>query len=220
MGTYQAMQDRIADELGQRSDLSSQIKLAIQTAIAKWEREQFYFNQLRTPNVFNTVSGQEFYTSADNANIGSMAKLNKVTVLVNSNRYTLNPRTADYLEDISVNPAVKSYPFDYAYYAESLRLYPIPSGVYPITLMGTQRLSTLVNGTDSNAWTTDAEALIRCEAKMDVYLNILQQPDLAQLMAFQIYGNPSMPGSRGYLYDLRAETANRQATPKIRPTYF
>ena len=220
MGTYQALQDRIADELGQRTDLSSQIQLAIQTAIAKFERKQFYFNQLRTPNVFNTVAGQEFYTSSDNANIGTMAKLNKVTVLVNGNRYTLNPRTADYLEDISVNPAVTSYPFDYAYYAENLRLYPIPSGAYPITLMGTQRLTALSAGTDSNAWTTDAEALIRCEAKMDIYLNVLQQPELAQTMAAQIYGTPGLPGARGYLYDLMAETANRQATPHIRPTYF
>jgi hypothetical protein len=217
--TYQDLQNRIADELGDRTDLASQIQLAIQTAIAKWERDRFYFNELRAPNLFSTAAGQEFYSATDNPNIGAMARLDSVTVLVSGNRYTLTARTEKYLEDVSVNPSVTGQPVDYAYFGEQLRLYPIPDNAYPITLSGTQRFAPLVNPGDSNAWTLDAEALIRCEAKIDLYENTLQEPALADRMRILIYGNPMNPNERGYLAALRGETA-RRTTGRIRPTYF
>jgi hypothetical protein len=220
MATYGDMQARIADELGGRSDLASQIPLAIQTAIAKWERERFYFNELRTANAFSTVKGQEFYGAADCAALASLAHLDRVTILVAGNRYTLNPRTAQYLEDLSVNPLVQGQPIDYAYYGEQLRLYPIPDGAYPLTMLGTARFAALANAGDANAWTNDAEALIRCEAKMDLYENTLQAPELADRMRLLIHGDPSKPGHRGYVYALKAETARRAAVGHIRGSYF
>lgn len=220
MTTYGDMQARIADELGGRSDLSSQIQLAIQTAIAKWERERFYFNELRAANAFSTVQGQEFYGATDYAPLATLAHLDKVTVLVSGNRYTLSPRLAQYLEDISVNPIVQGQPVDYAYYAEQLRLYPIPDNAYAISLLGTTRFAALANTGDSNPWTLDAEALIRCEAKTDLYENTLQQPDLADRMRVLIHGDPTRPGHRGYLYALKAETARRAAVSHMRPSYF
>jgi len=228
MTTYGDMQNRIADELGGRADLAAQIQLAIQTAIAKWERERFYFNEIRYDAVssplFTTSQGQEFYgasTSPSSAGaIATIAHLDKVTVLVSGNRYTLAPRLAQYLEDISVNPIVQGQPVDYAYYAEQLRLYPIPDNAYPIGVLGTTRFAALVNTGDSNAWMLDAEALVRCEAKMDLYENTLQQPDLADRMRLLIHGDPSKPGHRGYLYALKAETARRAAVGRTRPSYF
>ena len=220
MTTYGDMQARIADELGGRTDLSAQIPLAIQTAIAKWERERFYFNELRAANAFRTAQGQEFYGAADYAPLATIAHLDKVAILVSGNRYTLAPRLAQYLEDVSVNPSVQGQPIDYAYYAEQLRLYPIPDNAYAISLLGTTRFSALVNPGDSNPWTLDAEALIRCEAKMDLYENTLQQPDLADRMRLLIHGDPSKPGHRGYLYALKAETARRAAVGRTRPSYF
>ena len=219
MATYADLQARIADELGQRADLASEIQLAIQSAIAKWERERFYFNELWEVNLFMTASGQEVYGAAAAPLVASLAKIDKVTVLVSGNRYTLTPRTWQYLEDISVNPAVVGQPVDYAYYAEQLRFYPIPDNAYPVTLSGTQRFATLVNPTDANSWTLDAEALIRCEAKLDLYENLLQEPDLADRMRLLIYGNPMNPGERGYLYALKAETTQRRSA-RLRPTYF
>jgi hypothetical protein len=194
-GTYGDMQTRISNEIGFRSDLTTQIQLAIQTAIAKYEREYFYFNGVYAQNAFNTVANQEFYTASDYAPLGTMA-----------------PRNWSYLEDISVNPAVTStIPVDYAYEAKTLRLYPIPSGSYPITLTGTQRLATLSLTTDTNAWMTDAEALIRCEAKADLFDNYIYAPDKA---------DKQRALSLGYLVDLRAETTRRGAIGKMRPTDF
>lgn len=225
MTTYVDMQDRIADELGGRSDLSSQIQLAIQTAIAKWERERFYFNSLIVPcangSPFTTVAGQEFYSSSDYAPIATLAHINKMQLLMSGNRYTLNPRTSQNVADESFASTNQAMPVDYSYYAEQIRFFPIPDNAYPIGLLAAQRLSTLVQPTDTNSWMTDGEALIRCEAKADLYDNILQQPDLADRMRRQIHGDPTLPGHRGYLYDLRAET--RRRTPesgRMRPTYF
>ncbi len=121
---------------------------------------------------------------------------------------------------MSVNPIVQGQPIDYAYYAEQLRLYPIPDNAYAVSLLGTTRFAPLGNAGDSNPWTLDAEALVRCEAKMDLYENTLQQPDMADRMRHLIHGDLSRPGSRGYLYALKAETARRAAVGRTRPSYF
>src|SRR6185437_12357722 len=103
--TYLKMQTQIADEIGQRTDLLtavsgltlSPIQNAIQAAIATFEREPFYFNELNDTDGFSTAQGQEFYGASTGgvsyALIGSIAKLDKVHVKVSGNRYSLNPRT-------------------------------------------------------------------------------------------------------------------------------
>lgn len=207
--SYGDLQNRIADELV-RTDLTTQIQNAIQTAIKQYERVPLYFNQLRQEAAFSTVHGQEFYSSAASPLIASMVTLERVTVTVSGNRYTLNWRTPQYLEDTSVNPIVYGQPVDYAYYAETLRFYPIPDNSYPIALTGIQRLFTLQNATDTNAWTSDGELLIRSRAKFELATHVLRDADLAASMK---------AAELDALSDLRGETMRR--TPRrIRPTYF
>jgi len=219
---YGQMQSTIAIELGYRTDLSTQIQNAIQTAIAKWERTRFYFNELNAINAFNTTANQEYYTSSDYAAIATIAHIDKMWALVANNRYFLMPRTMQYLDEVSVNAnvAAPSVGVDYAYYAETIRLYPIPDGAYPISIQGTQRFATLVNPSDTNAWTQDAEALIRTEAKLDIWLNIIKDEEQAISSKIQIYGDPSDPSTVGYLSALKGETFNRMAVPFVRGTFF
>ncbi|HVZ18165.1 MAG TPA: hypothetical protein VG897_13665, partial [Terriglobales bacterium] len=116
---YKALQYAIADDLGDRTDLltpladipgiDSPIVRGIQSAIAKWETENFYFNRYRadTPlagpvQAFTTKVGQEFYGVADWPTLPKLVAIKKLWVLISSNRYTLNPRTPQYLDDISV----------------------------------------------------------------------------------------------------------------------
>lgn len=233
--TYLQLQNQIAFELGQRTDLLtipsgtglalSPIKQAIQTAIAKWEREHFYFNEVETINTLiapsmATVVGQEFYTSSTWATLTNEIHIDKIWILVSQNRYTLNPRTEQYLADTSVQPSNSGQPVDYSYYAKTVRLYPIPDGVYPISMEGTQKFASLVNDSDTNIWTTDGVDLIKAEAKMDLLINVLKQNDLAAIQKAMIYGDPSDPYSVGYLDALRTENMQRMATPKVRPVYF
>lgn len=228
--TYSTFANQIAYELGQRNDLLvipsgsslalSPIQQAIQNAIAKWEREHFYFNEITSINNFNTVVGKEFYTSSDSAIIGTSPHFDKVWVLISNNRYSLNPRTEQYLSDTSLNPSVQGQPIDYAMYAETMRLYPIPDGAYPITFEGTQRFATLVNPTDTNKWLQDAADLIKAEAKLDILTHVLKRLDQAQAQKIAIYGDPSIPGDTGYLGALQSENTQRTAVRKVRAFYF
>lgn len=240
--TYLQLQQAIADELGDRQDLMSPlgdsglslspIQNAIQSAIALWEREPFYFNEAYNEGDFTLSPGQEFYGPTTEPvavtafeNIG---KITKVRVLINSNRYTLNARTPQYIEDISVNPAVQSeFPIDFSYFGGQMRFYPIPDQAIPVTLMDNQRLGALVEPTDSNAWTTEAYDLIRSQAKLILAREVLNDDNLVTRMETAIYGMSSaggswgrVPSQRGYYYALKAESTRRGGGGTIRPTYF
>src|SRR5579885_3248217 len=233
---YITLQRHIADDLGDRQDLLSPlsdesltlspIQNAIQSAIAKWEREPFYFNELYDTSFLTTVKGQEFYTSTDAPEIATLAYILRLHVLISSNRYPLSKRTWEYLDDTSVNPNVTGQPIDYAYFNAQIRLYPIPDGAYPITCSATKRLSALSANSDSNAWTQDAYDLIRSEAKLILAREVLHDDELVSRMEAAIYGQSSVGGmfgrvadQRGYLYALKAETT-RRARAKVVPSYF
>jgi len=226
--TYLTLQQNIADELGDRQDLlsplsdrplaSSPIKNAIQAAIAKWEREPFYFNEIYSADLFSTVTGQELYTTSGGGSnlLGTSPDLLRLHIKISGNRYPITLRSWQYLEDTSANPTVTGQPFDYAYLATTMRLYPIPDGVYPITISGTQRFAPLVSPGDANAWTKDAFDLIRAEAKLYLAREILFDDEMAGRMELAIYGRPP---ARGYLTAPKAETA-RRGSSRIRATYF
>ncbi len=223
--TYGDLQYKIADELGGRTDLlvpstglaNSPIQLAILDAIRKWEREHLFTNETRVTSAFSTVAGQEFYTSSDWSAMTTVAHIDKMSVLISANRYFMWPRTAEYMEDISINPNVTGQPVDYCYYAENIRMYPIPDAVYPVNVLYVQRVAELSATSDSNIWTNEAEELIRQTAKMMLYENTLQDDVNVQRMANSIWG---VPGKTGALTDLKAETFRRSATQRMRATYF
>jgi hypothetical protein len=234
-GNYALMQKQIADEcsdnqqllapLDPDSGLKSPIQNAIQSAIAKWEREVFYFNDFRleptNASPFKTVIGQEFYGVADYALLGTLACIKSVRILESNNRYDVEERDSNYMNMVSVSPINTGLPTDWSYDAQQMRFYPIPNGVYPIGLTGTQRLSALNLDTDANAWTQDAYDLIRCEAKLILGRDVLHDDDMEAAARRAIYGTPGDPRDRGYLYDLKAETTRRHSSrSRIRPTNF
>jgi hypothetical protein len=227
---YLGLQRAVADELGDRQDLLaplsdsnltlSPIKNAIQSAIARWEREPFYFNEAYTVPLFTTVLGQEFYTTADAPAIATTPEIDLLHVLVNANRYPLTARSWAYLDQVSVNPNVTGEPVEWAYFAAQIRLYPIPDNAYPVRATRTSRFTGLSADTDANVWTEDAYDLVRSEAKLILAREVLFDDTLVARMEMAIYGNPSNPRERGYLYDLKAETTRRTAKSRIKPTYF
>jgi hypothetical protein len=230
--TYLALQQAIADELGNRTDLLSPlsdsgltlspIKNAIASAIAKWEREPFYFNEIynsATP-LFTTVAAQELYTVADNAAIATAPYIYELHALINANRWPMTKRTWQEIEEMSGNPAERGQPTDWAYMAQTIRLHPIPNGAYPIRASRVQVLTALSADADTNVWTSDAYDLIRCEAKLILAQEVLHDEEMVRRMKIAIYGDPSLPADRGYLSVLKAETARRAATGRVRATRF
>lgn len=232
---YITLQKQIADECGDNqallqplsdsSGLLSPIQNAIQAAIAKWERVPFYFNDFRleptVASTFNTVAGQEFYGATDYAPLNTMASIKSLRVLISNNRYGLTERDANYLNIVSVSPTNRGQPTDYSYDAGQLRLYPIPDNAYPMGLTGAQRLAALVEDTDANAWTQDAYDLIRCEAKLVLARDVINDADIEAAAGKAIYGDPNYPADVGYLGALKKETTLRHSTrARVRPTSF
>lgn len=234
-GNYITLQRQIADECGDNQALlsplsdsaltTSPIQNAIQSAIAKWEREPFYFNDLRfeptASSPFQTVAGQEFYSASDYAGLATIAAIKSVRVLIGGNRYPLQQRDSNYMNNVSVNPDNTGQPIDYSFDANQMRLYLIPDNAYPLGLTGTLRLAALSGNTDANAWTQDAYDLIRCEAKLILAREVIYDEDIEANSKRAIYGTPDDPSDRGYLYALKAETTRRHANrTRIRPTHF
>jgi len=79
--------------------------------------------------------------------------------------------------------AVIALPRTYTRIAQKIRLFPIPDATYTIEMAFTYKLDALINDTDENSWTDDAEELIRQSAKRRIALNYLQADDLAQRFA-------------------------------------
>lgn len=232
-GNYINMQNRINDEvLG--AITTQQIVNAVQDAIAKYERKRFWFNEQMatyvpgdtldgTPGVvldsyifpnfsanqeLLTVPGQEFYSLNDNPFIGSCASISKmVLVQGGSNRYSLRPRTPQWMDDNSTGLTWRGMPTDWAYEAQQFRFYPIPDAAYPIQWFGTFRFDPMVNPTDSNPWVVEAEELIRMSAEAILYRRILRDQSMAQ-MASQDEAQA--------LKSLNEETTRRRSTGRLR----
>ncbi|WP_298800112.1 hypothetical protein [uncultured Devosia sp.] len=233
---YGLLKKQIADEcsddqallqpLSDASGLSSPIDNAVQSAIALWEREPFYFNGFRIEpdagSPFQLVAGQEFYGAADYPPLGTLACIKTIRILQGGqNRFTLKERTNDYLDNIAVNDAWRGLPTDYSYFALQLRIYPIPDVAYPVGIVGTQRFADLVEDSDSNAWTADGFDLIKSQAKLILAREVIHDAGLETAMEKAIYGDPMIPRARGYLRALKDETTRRNSSrSRIRPTYF
>jgi hypothetical protein len=159
MATYLQLQTRLAREM-KRSDLTAEIKDAIQYAIRYHSQKQFWFNEKKSN--FNTVAGQSEYSSA-NGFPSDFVKIHRITAFVSNRNYPVEP--VSYMSIVDVDGGIwNGYPNSYGIFGKSLRLYPTPNQVFPITVYFTQSLPILSADADTNAWTEDAEDLIFARA--------------------------------------------------------
>ncbi|MBV8839049.1 MAG: hypothetical protein JO000_21155 [Alphaproteobacteria bacterium] len=183
-GTLGYMKDRIADELGGRSDLASQIAVCVSDAIAVYQAHRFRFSESRDLCQFNTVAAQEFYTATDNATIATLYLFDYVTVTLGVTNFALSRRQPEDVELLSQTGTQRGMPLVFSYYNEQLRLYPVPDAAYPMLVAG--HMAIAAPSSDSatgNRWMLDAERLIRSRAKYELAVNYgVDYPDLAARM--------------------------------------
>jgi len=181
------MQNRVADEL-MRDDLATQIQKAINSAITTWEGIRLGFNEKRY--LINTVADQEYYDAVTPTLLESDAtavetgetvlELDSITATVNNMQYPLTPRTQAWFDRNTAPASVYTgQPDSYTWFANQLRLYPIPDNVYPLKLSALARLgpNPLSADNDTNLWMTEGEALIRQQSKLVIYRDIVRDPD-------------------------------------------
>lgn len=212
MATYGQMQARIADELD-RQDLGSQIQNAIITAIQRFQRRNFWFNERSFQ--FNTVVGQEYYGVADNAQIASSPNIQILRLQYGGGvRWELPRQTFEIVDQYSASRDWRGVPEIFAYRGQQIRLYPIPSQVWPIDAFNIYKIPIPPSNSDDSEWFNEAEELIRSHAKIDLLTNVIRPPDLEAevlLLAAQ---------ERAALASLNGETGFRESWGAAVPTAF
>lgn len=160
------MQDRIADELA-RTDLASQILLEIQSAVNHYAGERWWFAEVHSQTLTLTSSVEEYALPAD------MAGLDDMQLYYSSDFLELDRR--DY-KTIREWQSGNTYgpPTDYAIYADSVVVFPIPLESLNLMLSYHQELASLSATTDTNVWMTYGEELIRARARAAVQINYLR----------------------------------------------
>lgn len=208
--TLGTMMDRIADELA-RSDLTTQIGKAIQSAIRHYERRPFYFNEVR--KTMSTSDGAEFYTTSDFPFIDKMAEIYSAKITVNGGKYSLIERDWSYIDELQSSTTHKGDPEDFAYFGQKLRLWPIPDGANDIVFSFVEKLpaASLSATTDTNYWMTEAEELIRSRATKRLYAEVIKDTENATVWNAL---------EQEALQALITETESRTMTGLPRATYF
>lgn len=180
------MKSRIQVELGNRTDLATQIAYAINDAIGFYQNERLKFNESRDIT-FNTVAGQEFYTSSDNAQIPTLFAIDYIVVYLGSIPWPVKRRTPFEIEVLNNNGLVRGQPYNWCYFNNQIRLGPVPDAVYPMRVAGQVTIAAPASdGEANNPWMTDAELLIRSRAKYQLYLHAIRNLEMAQAMAAQV----------------------------------
>lgn len=211
MASYLDLQTRIADELD-RADLTAQIKKAIVSSVAHYAKRNFWFAQ--SSFTFSTVQGQRAYTSADAAEIATSPSIEVLNGAFTGTRCPITKRAFDFIDAKTSQLTSYGQPEDWAYRAQTIWFYPIPDAAYTITAYHIPTLTALSADSDENAWTNDAEELIRSRAKIDLIRNVIRGTDMVEELTLL------KDQERDALNALITETASREATGFSRPTMF
>jgi hypothetical protein len=215
--TLAAMRARIELEV-QGAITDSETDDAIRNAIAQYERESFWFNDMRTFGTtgsaasFNTTRSKEFYSADDLATLGNWPHIRTMMVLAFGNRYPLRERTQAWMDDASISPNWNGLPTDWCWIGQSIRIYPIPNMTYPLIVTGTIRFPQVVADTDTSPFLNEGERLTRSEAKRILYREITRDSAQADVMELEVMGDPRT-GRQGALGMLRRESMRRAGGP-------
>lgn len=195
MTSLGVMRTRLVDDMLRDDLTANQLANAINDAIELQEGERFKFNEARYTIL--TVAGQEYYdltgptllTSAGAA-VGTgetILELDDIYTTISNNPYRLCPRTQQHINEWQSN-SYQGQPADYTLYGQQLRIWPVPDQEYTLSLMGLARLgpNPLTADADTNAWMTDGAAIIRAQAKILLYRDLLRDADGVQLAMDQL----------------------------------
>ncbi|MCA1298035.1 phage adaptor protein [Stappia indica] len=183
MTTLSTLKTRIAADLDDTSGAyGDDIADAISRAIEFYQPVRFGFNETRD-ETFTTVAGQQIYSSEDDTAIPAFYRLDLVTVTVAGQVRRLDRVDPGELELLSDSSASTGDPYAYAYFDNSLRLYPIPGAGYTIRMVGHIKKAAPASDEEAgNVWMTEAYQLIRCAAKKYLAENVTEDAQLQARM--------------------------------------
>lgn len=200
--TLGGMKARIADEIA-RSDLTSQIGLAIEEAIDEAATNRFWFNEVRG-FTFDTVAGQEYYTSAD---LAALTEIDAIYYTVNSQRRNLAVAGNINLNELHDGSPPTGEPSNWSRYGDDFRLYPAPRDVWTVTVDGVTKFPALTSDDQDNPWMVQGERLVRAIAKRILFADVIRDFDEATAQQQLV---------EKYINQLVSQTYDRVATGRVR----
>jgi hypothetical protein len=169
------LKDRIADELA-RSDLTSQIALAIDDAIDEAATHRFWFNEVRGLT-FPITAGTEYYANED---LSALTEVDDLWLTVGTQRRNMRQANDADLDRMNDGTQSRGEPYLWSRYADGFRFYPVPQQSYTATVDGVTRFPPLADDANSNAWMVQGERLIRAIAKRNLYAEVIRDQEEAQ----------------------------------------
>lgn len=221
-----AMKARISRDLA-RPDFpstSQDIADAINTAIEQYQNTRFRFSDTipNSPPTFSTEAGRYIYTSADNANIGTLLKIDYVLIQIGNIFQGLGRTSVENVTLYNQVTTMQGQPSSYAYGGNQLLLAAVPSQIWLMQLgLFLNKPAPTSDAEVGNPWMTDAELLIRSRAKYEIAVHRTRNAQMAAAMSPDppVRGQPAGATYAAWS-NLKAEGNRVVATGRIRPMRF
>lgn len=217
MATFADMQSEIADDIDDTTgEYASQIQRAIIAAIRYCQRDNYWFNELRTGTIATAV-GEQFYTFAGSGSASGdfddVIQINDVFYTDAGGQSCLMTRISPVeMELLSDSSASVGQPFNWTYYQSQLWIYPIPDQAYTLELhLGPYRYVLPSLPSDTHAFFDEAWDMVKARAKYIIQKDTLRDPAMAM---------EALNDFKDQQTALAAETSRRVGTGTIKATCF
>lgn len=165
MSTYRDMQDRIALDYLNRTDLLPEIKRAILNSIKATESERFWFNETAVAAVATSAVAVP----------SNFLLLDRLEITIAASDYQLMQRSFDEVRDMNVS-RITGQPTSFAYHANAFQLALYPDSAYAMICYYIKSLPVLSADSDTNPWTTELATYIAEQATIDLLTNVVGAP--------------------------------------------
>lgn len=216
MATRVPLRTRILSDLERsESEWGSSVTDAINDAIDFYQPKRFYFNERRTLT-FATVASVDTYAFNTPGVTGAIGaefyKIDQVLLQIGTTWDILRKDAYDWQEQSADNNIAAGQPYSWAYIDRAIRLYPMPSDVWTVRIIGHQKIEAPADDAeDGNPWVNEAFELIRSRAKGQLAMHVLEDEALATRMTTM---------ERSALTNLKAATYRKTEYGMIIPTQF
>ena len=205
MSTLATLKAEIADDL-KRSDLTTAIAAEITRSIEFYQKEHLFFKESEE-TTFVTVADQVYYSSSDDANIGTFTSFEAVKIRIADNDYNLILLDIDLFETLNDPNASAGQPANWVYYNKKIGLYPKPDAVYTVSMIGSLDVAGPASDAEAdNVWMTDGFKLIRAHTLSQISRFKLRDYDYADRMEVE---------ARRQLNDLWTTTSRQKAENRL-----
>lgn len=175
MATYGEIQDRIADDL-KRTDLDSQIRQEIKSAIKAYRGHRLMFNETR--DTLTGTTSQNYLTPPTD-----LIAIDDLYLTSNSHNIRMVPMSLN--DIVEGRRTSNAQPTAYCLYGNRIELDTPCASAYSFPIYYVYELAELSDDSEENGWTTDAEELIVNRAEKILFARILKDrskaADCAQL---------------------------------------